>query len=206
MLEDSDKDGKADTRTVFAEGLLIPTAVLPGNGGVYVGNSTEIIHLKDTDGDGKSDHRTVVLSGFGTEDTHHIIHTPRWGQDGLMYFNQSIYIHSHIETPWGVSRLMAGGIWQFNPLAVKLDVVSRGLVNTWGHSMDDWGQSFATDGAGGDGINYIFPGVAGVTAYGTKHLLRGMNPGQPKLCGLETVSGTHFPEKYRGLLVANDFR
>ncbi len=46
--------------------------------------------------------RRVVLSGFGTEDTHHILHTFRWGPDGMLYFNQSIYIHSHIETPHGV--------------------------------------------------------------------------------------------------------
>ena len=206
VLEDTDGDGKADVSTTFAEDLLIPTAVLPGDGGVYVGNSTELLHLKDTDGDGKADQKRVVLSGFGTEDTHHILHTPQWGQDGLMYINQSIYIHSHVETPWGVSRLMAGGIWQFDPRKDKLKVVSRGLVNTWGHQMDHWGQSFATDGAGGEGINYIFPGVAARTAYGTRHLLPGMNPGQPKLCGLEVISGTHFPQHYQGLLVANDFR
>ena len=53
----------------------------------------------DTDGDGKADKREVILSGFGTEDTHHMVHALRWGPDGLLYFNQSIYIHSHIETP-----------------------------------------------------------------------------------------------------------
>ena len=109
VLEDTDGDGKADVSTTFAEDLLIPTAVLPGDGGVYVGNSTELLHLKDTDGDGKADQKRVVLSGFGTEDTHHILHTPQWGQDGLMYINQSIYIHSHVETPLGC--FTAHGWW-----------------------------------------------------------------------------------------------
>ena len=54
----------------------------PGDGGVYVGNSTELLHFTDTDGDGKADRKRVVLSGFGTEDTHHIIHTLRWGPQG----------------------------------------------------------------------------------------------------------------------------
>ncbi|MEW4570893.1 PVC-type heme-binding CxxCH protein, partial [Tautonia sp. JC769] len=85
VLEDTDGDGTADSSTVFAEGLLIPTGILPGDGGCYVANSTEILHLSDTDGDGKADTRRVVLSGFGTEDTHHMIHTFRWGFDGLFY-------------------------------------------------------------------------------------------------------------------------
>src|SRR6058998_935725 len=113
VLEDTDGDGRADKTTVFADGLLIPTGVEPGDGGAYVANSTELLHLKDTDGDGKADRRRVVLSGFGTEDTHHILHTLRWGFDGMLYFNQSVYIHSHIETPYGVRRLGSGGIWQF---------------------------------------------------------------------------------------------
>src|SRR6478752_6794016 len=94
VLEDTKGAGKADKVTVFAGGLLIPTGVLPGDGGCYVANSTEIVHFRDTDGDGKADQRRVVLSGFGTEDTHHIIHTFRWGHDGTFYFNQSVYIHS----------------------------------------------------------------------------------------------------------------
>ena len=115
IVEDRDGDGKADKTSVFAEGLLIPTGIEPGDGGAYVANSTELLHLKDTNGDGKADQTRVVLSGFGTEDTHHILHTLRWGYDGMLYFNQSIYIHSHIETPHGVRRLGGGGIWQFRP-------------------------------------------------------------------------------------------
>jgi putative heme-binding domain-containing protein len=206
VLEDTDKDGKADKSTVFVEGLLIPTAVIPGNGGIYVANSTELVFFKDTDGDLKADEKTVILSGFGTEDTHHILHTPRWGQDGLLYINQSIYIHSHVETPYGVKRLMAGGIWQFNPHNGKLAILSYGLINSWGHEMDKWGQSFASDGASQYGVNFVFPGHAGVTAYGTRHIIKGMTPGQPKHCGLEIITGTHFPEKYRGLFLLNDFR
>src|SRR6185369_6880350 len=105
VLEDTKGEGKADKTTVFADGLLIPTGLEPGDGGVYVANSTELLHLTDTDGDGKADRTRVVLSGFGTEDTHHIVHSLRWGHDGMLYFNQSIYIHSHIETPHGVRRL-----------------------------------------------------------------------------------------------------
>ena len=43
-------------------------------------------------------------------------------------------------------------------------VFIRGLVNPWGHQFDRWGQSFATDGAGGEGINYCLPGAYYVTA------------------------------------------
>src|SRR5262249_6582713 len=87
ILQYQDGDGKADKTTVFADGLLIPTGIEPGDGGAYVANSTELLHLRDSDGDGKADKRRVVLSGFGTEDTHHILHTLRWGPDGLLYFN-----------------------------------------------------------------------------------------------------------------------
>src|SRR5262249_32588304 len=109
ILEDTKGVGKADKTTVFADGLLIPTGLEPGDGGAYVAKSTELLHI--TEKNGKANKTRVVLSGFGTEDTHHILHTLRWGPDGLLYMNQSIYIHSHIETPWGPRRLNAGGIW-----------------------------------------------------------------------------------------------
>ena len=206
VCEDTNGDGQVDTTTVFADGLLIPTGVVPGDGGCYVVNSTELIHLKDTDGDGRADQRRIILSGFGTEDTHHLLHTLRWGHDGQLYMNQSIYIHSHIETPYGVKHLNGGGIWRFRPETMQLDVLCEGFVNPWGHHFDEWGQSFATDGAYGEGINYVFPGSVFVTAPGAKRILRGLNPGSPKHCGLEILSGRHLPPEWQGSMVTNDFR
>jgi putative membrane-bound dehydrogenase-like protein len=195
VLEDTNGDGKADKSTVFAEGLITPTGILPGDGGVYVANSTEILHFADTDGDGKADKKRRILNGFGTGDVHHLIHTFRWGPEGLLYFNQSIYTYSHVETPSGIKRLEGGGVWQLNPRTLEMDVYARGLINPWGLQFDRWGQSFLTDGAGGEGINYAFPGATFVTAPGAARILRGLNPGQPKHSGLDVVSGRHLPNR-----------
>ena len=206
VLEDTDGDGKADKSTVFAEGLHIPTGLIPGDGGLYVANSTELLFLKDTDGDGKADERTILLSGFGTEDTHHLLHTLRYGPEGLLYFLQSIYIHSHIETPYGVRRLMGGGVWEFRPETRRLELLSKGLINPWGFEFDRWGQSFATDGAGSEGINFIFPFSVFATSPGAARILKGMSPGQPKHSGLEIIEDPAFPADWQETLVCCDFR
>ncbi len=206
VIEDTTGDGRADKVVAFADDLYIPTAVAPGDGGVYVANSTEVLFLKDTNGDGKADFREVVLSGFGTEDTHHLLHTFQFGPEGMLWFNQSIYIHSHVETPWGVRRLLGGGIWHYRTETRKLEVYSKGLVNPWGHVFDKWGQDYATDGAGGEGINYLFPRSVFKTSPGASRVLKGMNPGQPKHCGLEVLSGRHVPESWVGTMIAPDFR
>lgn len=208
VLEDTKGAGKADKTTVFADGLLIPTGLEPGDGGVYVANSTELVHLSASKPGQKADKKRVLLSGFGTEDTHHIIHTFRWGPDCRLYFNQSIYIHSHVETPTGVKRLNAGGIWRFNPDKTELDIFARGWVNSWGHAFDKYGQSLATDGAGGEGINHVVPGGYYLTSQGphAQRVLHGLNPGSPKYCGLEVISGRHFPDDWQGDLITNDFR
>ncbi|TWT33008.1 PVC-type heme-binding CxxCH protein [Blastopirellula retiformator] len=206
VLIDKDKDGVAETSRVFADGLLIPTGVLPGDGGVYVANSTELLHMRDTDGDGKADQTRVVLSGFGTEDTHHILHTLRWGHDGNMYFNQSIYIHSHVETPYGVRRLDGGGIWRFRPETMDLDVLCKGFVNPWGHHFNRYGANFATDGAYMEGVNYVFPDSVFVSSPNARRLVNGLNPGSPKHCGLEILSGGALPADWQGNCITNDFR
>jgi putative heme-binding domain-containing protein len=206
ILEDTKGAGKADKVTVYADGLLIPTGLEPGDGGVYVADSTDVLHFSDPGPDGKARKRRVVLSGFGTEDTHHIIHTFRWGPDGMLYLNQSVYIHSHIETPYGVRRLNAGGVWQFRPETMRLEVFLRGFWNTWGHHFDRWGQSFLTDGANGEGINYGVPGAYYAAASNASRVLPGLNPGSPKHCGCEILSGSHLPEDWRGNVLTNDFR
>jgi putative heme-binding domain-containing protein len=206
VLEDSKGVGKADKITVFADGLLIPTGIEPGDGGVYVANSTELVHLSASKAGAKADTRRIVLSGFGTEDTHHMLHALRWGPDGMLYMNQSIYIHSHIETPHGVRRLNAGGVWRFRPETMELDVFLHGFCNPWGHHFDRWGQSFVTDGAYGEGINYGLPGARYVFTPNETRIMWGLNPGSPKHCGLEILSGRHLPDDWQGNMITNDFR
>jgi putative heme-binding domain-containing protein len=207
VLEDKDGDGKADASTVFADGMLMPTGVLPGDGGCYVGQSTDLLHFKDTDGDGKADVRTRVLSGFGTEDTHHNLHTLRRGPDGKLWMNQSIYTRTDTETPHGIMRLKSGGIMSFDPRAGKIEPVFYGWCNPWGHQFDKYGQSFVTDGAGGGGINWAVPGAMYFTYAGAEKVLESISPGSyPKFCGLEIVESPVFPAEWQGSMITCDFR
>ena len=206
ILTDDDGDGTADRSTIFADELLMPTGLEIGDGGAYVASSHELLHFRDHDGDGRADERRVVLAGFGTEDTHHLIHTFRWGPDGFLYFNQSIYIHSHVETPYGVKRLNGGGIWQFRPDTLELDVFLYGMCNPWGHHVDRWGQNLGTDGAGFDGVQFLIPGATCRHAPSSEPILSGLNPHSPKYCGAEFISGRHFPPEWSGRFVTGDFR
>ena len=206
ILEDTDGDGLADKSTLFADGLTIPQSVMPIPGGAYVCSSTELLQLIDHDGDDHADERRVIYAGFGNADVHHMIHGLRWSPWGELYFQQSIYINTYLETPWGQRSLNGSGVWRFRPETERLEVYSRGMVNPWGLVFDRWGQSFGTDGAGGDGVHYLFPGSAFRTAVGADRILTGLNPGKPKATGAEIISGRHFPQSYVGNFILNDFR
>ncbi len=207
VLEDTLGAGTANKATVFADGLLIPTGIEPGDGGCYVAQSTELLHFKDTNGDGKADSRRIVLSGFGTEDTHHNLHTLRWGFDGRLYMSQSIYTRTDTETPHGVVRLKGGGVFRFDPRDQQMEILYRGWVNAWGHQFDDFGQSFLTDGAGGGGINYGLPGASYVTAPKARRILDSVSPGSyPKFASIEIIRSQQFPPDWQGDMITCDFR
>ena len=208
VLEDTDGDGKADRHTVFADGLVVPTGVVPdGRGGCYVAASHQLLHFADRDGDGKADTKTIVLSSFGTEDTHHNLHTLRWGYDGHLYFNQSIYTHTHIETPHGVRNLNSAGIWRFNPDTFGLEIFTKGGCNPWGHHWDQYGNSFFTDGAGGKGLYHAMEGGTYFTYADMRREGDSISPGNyPKFASLEIIHSPAFPADWEGTAVTCDFR
>ncbi|MCH8924143.1 MAG: hypothetical protein IIA67_13470, partial [Planctomycetes bacterium] len=195
ILEDTNHDGRADKSTVFAEGLLVPHSVMPVKGGAYVCSATEVLFLADLDGDDRADERRVVYSGFGNADVHHMIHGLRWAPWGELYFTQSIYINSFVETPHGNRWLNGSGIWRFRPETERLEIFARGMVNPWGHAFDRWGQSLATDGAGGSGPHFVFQDAAFNSAVGAARILTGLIPGKPKNTAAEFLSGRHVPQR-----------
>ena len=208
LLEDTDRDGVADVSRIVADRLLIPSGVAPDNfGGVYVGASTELLHLTKANADGVLSDRRIVLSGFGTEDTHHIIHTLHWGIDGRMYFHQTIYIHSHLETPWGLVRANSGVAFAYDPNTERLEVHSKGLVNAWGQQEDAAGQTFLTSGADTAGVHWAFPGAVFAPSEGARRLVGSISPGSyPKFSGLELINSPLFGPDWQGNAITCDFR
>lgn len=65
VLQDRDRDGVMDTRTVFADGLVQPRGVKVLDHGVLVGESPDIWLMRDTDGDLRSDTKTRVAGNYG---------------------------------------------------------------------------------------------------------------------------------------------
>lgn len=216
LLEDTNGDGKADKSTAFAGGMLMPTCIVPdlnytkdgkAQSGCYVGASTELLKFEDTDGDGVADVKRIVFTGFGTEDTHHNVHTLKWGPEGRLYFDQSVYTHTHLETPWGMVRLNAGGVFAYDPQTERVEVLAKGLWNPWGHVIDAKGQHFLTDGAGRDGIAWAFPGAIFAPSEGARQTMPLISPGTyPKFAGLELIHSPHFPDDWQNSLVTCDFR
>ena len=203
VLEDTNNDGKADKRTVFADGLLVPTGIELGDGGVYVANAPDLLFLADTDGDLKADVRRTVLTGFGTEDNHHAISAFVWSPGGNLHFQSGIFLHSQIETPYGVVSADDAVIFEFNPRKTRLRRYVYGSgVNPWGHNFDRWGQDFQTDGAW-EGIWWLAPGQ--IPAHARERV-----PATARIdassAGSEILSGRHLPDDMQGVLALNDFR
>ncbi|MFT5303780.1 MAG: putative heme-binding domain-containing protein [Mariniblastus sp.] len=176
ILEDVDGDGKADKSTVFADDLHIPLSFEFGDGGVYVSEEPHLTFLKDTDGDGKADYRRRVLSGFGTEDSHHSLHDFAWTPDGDLIFRESIFHHSQVETAYGPIRQQNSGWFRFDPPTQRL--TSFGTyhsTNPWGVTFDDWGQHVASHPVFAAAFHSLDP------PYPSQH---------PKPAGLQAYSGT----------------
>ena len=201
ILEDTDHDGVADRSTLFADGLTIPCGAEPGDGGCYVAASTELLFLKDHDGDGRADERRVILSGFGTDDTHHLIHSLHWEPDGRLYFNQSLFIRTNVETPFGVVRADRAHVWRFDPRDGRLGTVAHGWINPWSRAVDPFGNYF-TDDNDGHGIMWTFRDSVHNLGMAPRMAPSAGPEGSPKLCGLEVITGTHFPESWQGRMIA----
>ena len=157
ILEDTDGDQRMDRRSVFYEGLVLPTSFVHWKDGVIVAQAPEILVLRDRNGDGRADRREVLFSGFGTSDTHAVINNFRWGFDGWIYGcqgysgNDSTNIVNSRGRKFGK---IGNGIFRFKPDGSAIEQVSSYAGNSWGIDFSDEGELFFTK-ANGPHVNHV---------------------------------------------------
>nr|WP_231617429.1 PVC-type heme-binding CxxCH protein [Novipirellula aureliae] len=149
ILEDTDRDGKADSRKIFAT-VHNPLGFEFWGGGVIVTSGPDLLFLKDTDGDDIADVRYPLLQGLGTSDTHHAANNLIYGPDGGIYWQSGIFlVHNH-ETPWKQNlNIGASGMYRFDPRTFAITPHAANSPNPHGTSFDYWGYCYANDGTGG---------------------------------------------------------
>lgn len=148
IFEDTDGDGKFDTKKTFATGLNLISALEVGFGGVYVGAAPYLMFIPDNDGDDVPDSEPqILLDGFGYQDTHETLNTFTWGPDGWLYGCHGVFTYSNVGKPGTAEdqrTAINAGVWRFHPVTQKFELFASGTSNPWGIAFDQRGQAFIT--------------------------------------------------------------
>ena len=204
ILEDTNGDGRADKRTVFAGDLSNPTGFEFWNGGVILAQQPNVVFLKDTNGDDRYDVKDVILHGFDSADTHHAINSFTFDPGGALYMQEGIFHRTQVETPWGAPvRQADGGVYRFEPRTWKLEVyIPMNFPNPHGHVFDRWGRDIVFDATGGQ--PFYGPSFSTKKYYPAMETRKAPKPGDVRVRpvgGTEILSSRHFPEAMQGNLI-----
>ena len=86
VLEDTDRDGRFDRRTVFLDHLVMPRAISLVGDGVLVAEPPRLWFARDTNGDGVADSKTEIASNYGgTGNPEHMANGLVWMMDNWIY-------------------------------------------------------------------------------------------------------------------------
>ena len=164
ILEDTDRDGVADSRKVFMEGIAFPAAIAVGFDGLFVGAPPNLLFIPDRNHDDVADEADikVLLTGWGIRDRHETLNSLHWGPDGWLYGLQGFATPSKVRKPKGKGRLykhndpfpedilegdgvdINGGVWRYHPVKDRFEVVAHGFSNPWGIDYNAKGQLIMT--------------------------------------------------------------
>jgi putative membrane-bound dehydrogenase-like protein len=173
ILEDTNRDGRADKVTVFADKLSIPTGFVFTQGGVMVAHAPEFLFLKDTDGDDKADVREVRMTGWGTNDTHAGPSNLKYGLDNWLW--GSVGYSGFRGTMGGAPLAFGQGLYRFTPDGQRLERMASFSNNTWGLAFTEAFEIFGST-ANNEHSTYVaiptphYAGVTGLRADGKQKI------------------------------------
>ena len=163
ILEDTDGDGRFDSRKVFLEGIPFPAAIAVGFDGLWLGAPPNLLFVPDKNRDDQADSNIEIrLTGWGIQDRHETLNSLNWGPDGWLYGCQGYATRSTVGKPADGGKLFKrgepfpeqipvidgqyidGGVWRYHPTKDRFEIVAHGFSNPWGLDFDDHGQLFIT--------------------------------------------------------------
>lgn len=169
IFEDTDGDGKFDSRKVFTDDVQMLTSIEVGHGGVWAICPSRVLFIPDKDRDDRPDGPAeVLLDGFTVpqESYHNFANGLRFGPDGWLYGRCGGTAAGEIGVPGtpAEKRLpMRGGMWRWHPTRRVVEVITSGNTNPWGHDWDQHGELFYVNTVNG----HLWHAVAG------EHFVRG---------------------------------
>ncbi len=233
IFEDTDGDGKLDSRKVFAEGLNLVSGFEVGFGGVWVGAAPYLMFIPDANQDDVPDSSPeILLDGWGHHDTHETLNTFTWGPDGWLYGCHGVFTHSRVGKP-GTAKEdrvpINAGVWRYHPVRHEFEVFAHGTSNPWGLDFNEVGEAFVTACViphlfhiipearylrqAGDHFNrYTYKGIdtiadhlhyLGATPHSGNNKSDAAGGGHAH-CGAMIYQGGKWPEQYRGAIFMNN--
>lgn len=194
ILEDTDRDGKADKCTVFADGFDALDGVAFHEKGVIVSAQPRLFVLKDTNGDDRADTQVELLRGVDVTDSHHggMVETDPLGD---IIFCDGVFHRSQFETPFGVVRGIDATTYRLHPNTGRIETEWQGMTpNPWKVSFDRYGNIFQRFGGGHviDGLPLTWTPLGVYHPYGNGTVV---NYG--KGSALSVISSPNFPDAYQ---------
>ncbi|HYG76604.1 MAG TPA: PVC-type heme-binding CxxCH protein [Planctomycetota bacterium] len=162
IYEDTDGDGRFDTKKVFWDKGNYLTGIELGFGGVWVCSAPHFYFIPDRNGDDVPDGEPVaLLDGWSAKGIHNVLNTLTWGPDGWLYGCNGITAPSNVGkpgTPDGQRIAISCGVWRYHPTRHTFEVVAHGTTNPFGMDFDDFGQMFITNCVIGH-LWHVIPGA-----------------------------------------------
>lgn len=170
ILQDHDRDGTFDERTVFWDEGRHLTSVEIGYGGIWVLDAPNLLFIPDANKDDKPDGEPqVMLTGWNNSSVrHNIVNGLRWGPDGWLYGRHGILATSYVGPPGATGNQRTPincGIWRFHPTRKTFEVVCHGTTNSWGMDWDTNGEMFFINTVIGH-LWHVIPGAHYRRMYG----------------------------------------
>lgn len=146
IFEDTDNDGRFDTRKIFWDQGNHTSGFQIGHGGVWLCDAPELLFIPDANRDDVPDGEPeVILDGWTTEAEHNFFNGLVWGPDGWLYGRHGIKKASKVGRPGtpGDERVdISCGIWRYHPTKKHFEVWADGTVNPWGLDWNEEGEGF----------------------------------------------------------------